>query len=168
MYAVQSCPIIKWHKKCHLNAPTMIMRETTMEQQTIATVQESFKKVEPIAPLAAELFYKKLFELDPALKSLFKGDMEAQGAKLMKMIGIAVNGLNNLDAIVPAVQELGVRHVDYGVKDKDYETVGKALLWTLEQGLGDHFTPDVRNAWAEVYGLLAGTMQAAANAAHPA
>jgi len=134
-----------------------------MDQATITLVQDSFRKVEPIAPLAAELFYKKLFEMDPSLKSLFKGDMEAQGAKLMKMIGIAVNGLNNLDAIVPAVKDLGTRHVGYGVKDKDYETVGGALLWTLEQGLGDDFTPDVRNAWADVYGLLAGTMQAAAS-----
>lgn len=134
-----------------------------MDQATITLVQDSFRKVEPIAPLAAELFYKKLFEMDPSLKSLFNGDMEAQGAKLMKMIGIAVNGLNNLDAIVPAVKDLGARHVGYGVKDKDYETVGGALLWTLEQGLGDDFTPDVRNAWADVYGLLAGTMQAAAS-----
>lgn len=133
-----------------------------MEQSTIDAVQGSFAKVAPIAPKAAELFYGRLFELDPELKPLFKGNMEEQGAKLMKMIGVAVNGLNNLEAIVPAVQNLGVRHIEYGVKDKDYDTVGAALLWTLGQGLGDAFTPEVEAAWTEVYTLLATTMKDAA------
>ncbi len=125
-------------------------------------MQNSFAKVSPIAETAAELFYGRLFELDPALKPLFKGDMKTQGAKLMRMIGMAVNGLNDLDGLVPAVQALGVRHVDYGVKDEHYDTVAAALLWTLGKGLGDDFTPEVEAAWTETYLLLAGVMKAAA------
>jgi len=138
-----------------------------MDQTQITLVKSTFAQVAPIADTAAALFYGRLFALDPSLKPLFKGDMEEQGAKLMKMIGVAVNGLDRLEQIVPAVQELGVRHVGYGVKDKDYDTVGEALLWTLGQGLGDAFTSEVHDAWAEVYGLLAGTMKAAAEEATP-
>ncbi|WP_203256257.1 globin family protein [Hyunsoonleella ulvae] len=134
-----------------------------MEAKTIELVQGTFKKVVPIADKAAEIFYAKLFDLDPALKPLFKGDMKEQGAKLMSMIGTAVNGLNNLEAIVPAVQNLGRNHVGYGVKDSHYDTVGTALIYTLETGLGDAFTPDVKNAWVEVYTVLATTMKDAAN-----
>lgn len=133
-----------------------------MEQKTVELVQGTFDAVEPIADKAAELFYGKLFELDPELKPLFKGDMAEQGKKLMTMIGLAVRGLNNLEALVPAVQNLGVRHVDYGVKDEHYGTVGAALLWTLEQGLGEAFTEEVKQAWTEVYTVLADTMKAAA------
>lgn len=136
-----------------------------MEHTSIELVQSSFKKVVPIAPTAAELFYGKLFELDPSLQSLFKGDMQEQGAKLMKMIGIAVNGLSNLDAIVPAVQDLGKRHVGYGVEDAHYDTVGAALIWTLEQGLGDDFTEPTKQAWIETYTLLATVMKTAASEA---
>jgi len=136
-----------------------------MEQKTIDLVQGTFDKVEPIAAKAAELFYGKLFELDPELKPLFKGDMEEQGKKLMTMIGLAVRGLNNLEALVPAVQNLGVRHVDYGVKDEHYGTVAAALLWTLGQGLGEAFTDEVEAAWTEVYTVLADTMKAAAASA---
>lgn len=132
----------------------------TSEQITL--VKESWEKVVPISETAAELFYGKLFELDPALKPLFKGDMKEQGGKLMAMINTAVNGLTNLEAIVPAVQQLGERHVDYGVKAEDYDTVGAALLWTLEQGLGDAFTSDVKEAWVNVYTLVATTMKDAA------
>lgn len=124
-------------------------------------VQSSFTKVAPIADKAAEIFYGKLFEKDPSLKPLFKGDMKAQGAKLMSMIGTAVNGLDNLDAIVPAVQNLGKNHVKYGVKESHYNTVGAALLETLEVGLGDYFTLEVKDAWAEVYTILSNTMIAA-------
>lgn len=125
-------------------------------------VQDSFAKVAPIADQAATLFYQRLFTLDPNLKPLFKSGMEEQGRKLMKMIGTAVNGLDDLNALVPAVQDLGRRHVDYGVKDPHYDTVGSALLWTLEQGLGDDFTTETKEAWAEVYGILATTMKDAA------
>jgi len=133
-----------------------------MEAAKIKLVQDSFQKVVPIADKAAEIFYGKLFEKDPSLKSLFKGDMEAQGKKLMTMIGTAVNGLNNLDAIVPAVQNLGKNHVGYGVTDQMYDTVGASLIETLEAGLGDEFTDDTKGAWVEVYTLLATTMKDAA------
>jgi len=133
-----------------------------MTPEQIELVKTSWAQVVPIADTAAKLFYGKLFELDPALKPLFKGDMTEQGRKLMRMVGTAVNGLDRLDQIVPAVKDLGVRHVAYGVQDSHYDTVGSALLWTLDQGLGDAFTPDVETAWATVYGLLAGTMKSAA------
>lgn len=133
-----------------------------MEQSTIDNVQSTFAMVEPIAPQAAELFYGKLFELDPSLKPLFKGDMKEQGAKLMSMLGIAVKGLNDINALVPAVQNLGVRHVRYGVEDSHYDTVAAALLWTLETGLGDAWNDDVKAAWVEVYTTLATVMKDAA------
>lgn len=133
-----------------------------MTPEQIELVKSSWAKVVPIADTAAKLFYGKLFELDPALKPLFKGDMTEQGRKLTRMIGTAVSGLDRLDQIVPAVKDLGVRHVAYGVQDSHYDTVGSALLWTLGQGLGDAFTPDVETAWATVYGLLADTMKTAA------
>jgi len=125
-------------------------------------VQASFAKVAPIAPQAAELFYGRLFELDPALKPLFKGDMTEQGQKLMSTLGVAVGSLDNLDALIPVLQNLGRGHVAYGVQDSHYDTVGAALLWTLEQGLGDDFTPDVKDAWAEVYTIVATVMKEAA------
>jgi hemoglobin-like flavoprotein len=133
-----------------------------MNNQQVVLVQSSFAKVTPIAETAADLFYKRLFELDPALKPLFKGDIKEQGKKLMQVIGFAVSSLNDPKALLPAVQDLGRRHGKYGVKDKDYDTVASALLWTLEKGLGDAFTPDVRAAWTETYVLLAGTMKKAA------
>ncbi len=132
----------------------------TPESQIL--IRESFAKVAPIAPVAAAMFYDRLFALDPALRPLFKGDMEEQGRKLMAMIGTAVANLNRLDAIVPAVQDLGRRHAGYGVEKAHYDTVATALLWTLEQGLGDDFTPATREAWTEAYTILAGVMQEAA------
>jgi hemoglobin-like flavoprotein len=130
-----------------------------MNAEQKVLVQESFAKVLPISETAADLFYNRLFELDPALRPLFKGDMKEQGRKLMDMINIAVKGLDDLDKIVPAVRALGQRHGGYGVKDKDYDTVATALLWTLEQGLGNDFTPEVKAAWVEVYLLLSGVMK---------
>jgi methyl-accepting chemotaxis protein len=128
----------------------------------IRLVQESFAKVAPIAEQAAALFYQRLFESEPRLKVLFKGDMKDQGRKLMSMIAAAVKGLGNLDKLVPVVQALGRRHKGYGVKPGDYDAVGAALLWTLEQGLKSAFTPAVRAAWTTVYGVLAATMIEAA------
>ncbi len=133
-----------------------------MTPQQISLVTSTWAKVKPISETAAELFYGKLFELDPGLKSMFASDMKEQGRKLMAMINTAVNGLNNLDAIVPAVQQLGKRHVGYGVTDEHYDTVAAALLWTLEKGLGDAFTPEVKKAWTDTYVLLATTMKEAA------
>ncbi len=125
-------------------------------------VQSTFAKVAPIADKAAEIFYTKLFELDPALKSLFTNDMTVQGQKLMTMIGAAVNGLDDLESLVPVVQDLGKKHGEYGVELSHYDTVGTALIYTLEVGLGDAFTEDVKGAWITVYTILADTMKAAA------
>ncbi len=136
-----------------------------MTPTQVELVQTSWEKVVPIADTAAELFYGRLFELDPSLKPLFTSDIKEQGKKLMQMISVAVKGLSDLEKIVPAVEELGKRHVGYGVKDEHYDTVGAALLWTLEKGLGDAFTPDVKEAWTETYTVLATTMKNAAAAA---
>lgn len=125
-------------------------------------VQNSFTSIATIADDAAILFYQKLFELDPSLKSMFRGDMAEQRKKLMQMLTAAVKGLDRLEQLVPVVQDLGRRHGAYGVKESHYETVGAALLWTLEAGLGRNFTPDVKEAWTAVYGLLATTMKNAA------
>jgi len=133
-----------------------------MTPEQLVLVKESWAMVVPIRDQAAELFYGKLFELDPALKPMFKGNMQEQGRKLTAMINTAVNGLDKLDVIVPAVQDLGRRHVAYGVEDKHYDTVGTALIWTLEKGLGSVFTPACKEAWVTVYGVLAGTMESAA------
>ncbi len=146
------------------DAANSLPKEEGLTERKKRLVQSSFTKVVPIADKAAEIFYNKLFEMDPALKPLFKGDIKEQGKKLMTMIGTAVNGLDNLDSIVPAVQNLGRNHVGYGVKDEHYDTVGGALLYTLETGLGDDFTPDVKDAWTEVYTVLATVMKDAANA----
>lgn len=133
-----------------------------MTPEEVRLVQESWAQVVPIRETAAELFYTKLFELDPQVRGLFPENIAEQKLKLMKMLGMAVNGLNNPEALVPAVQELGRRHVGYGVKNAHYPTVGAALLWTLEQGLGEAFTGEVKAAWTKVYTLLADIMQQAA------
>ncbi len=127
-------------------------------------VQTTFALVEPIAETAAELFYNRLFELDPNLRALFKGDMKAQGKKLMSTLKIAVKGLDNLETLIPVVQDLGRRHGGYGVQDRDYDTVAAALIWTLQQGLKEEFTPEVEDSWVAVYTVLADTMKAAAAA----
>ena len=133
-----------------------------MNDHTISLVRESFDLVEPIAPQAATLFYDRLFTLDPGLKPLFTGDMGAQGAKLMQMIGVAVATLDTPEVLLPALRQLGQRHAGYGVKEAHYEIVGDALLKTLQQGLGAAWTPEVESAWIDVYGLLASTMKDAA------
>jgi len=133
-----------------------------MTPEQVNLVQSSWEKVVPIAETAAELFYGRLFESDPALKPLFKGDMKEQGRKLMTMITTVVRGLKNLGALVPAVQDLGRRHAGYGVLDEHYTVVGETLIWTLDKGLGPEFTPDTRLAWVTAYTILADTMKAAA------
>lgn len=130
--------------------------------QTIDLVQSSWAKVVPIAPQAAALFYNNLFTRDPSLQPLFKGDMAQQGAKLMQMIGAAVGKLGDLGTLVPVLQGLGQRHGSYGVQDAHYATVGAALLDTLSQGLGEAFTADVKQAWVDVYGVMADVMKKAA------
>jgi hemoglobin-like flavoprotein len=132
-----------------------------MTPQQIGLVQSTWARVVPIKETAADLFYGRLFELDPSLRTLFKGDLKEQGRKLMAMINVAVASLDKLDTIVPAVKDLGRRHVGYGVKPEHYGTVATALLWTLEKGLGDAFTPAAKEAWTQTYMVLAGAMQAA-------
>lgn len=133
-----------------------------MDPRQIELVQETFKLVVPIKEQAAELFYGKLFELAPEVKPLFTSDIVEQGKKLMATLGVAVSGLNNLDTIVPTVVELGRKHVDYGAEDEHYAVVAEALLWTLEQGLGEEYTPEVEDAWTAAYTILANVMTEAA------
>jgi hemoglobin-like flavoprotein len=130
-----------------------------MTPQQITIVQTTWQDVVPIADAAAKLFYSRLFVLDPSLESLFTGKSADQRRRLMMMIGVAVTGLTRVDTIAPVLRNLGARHVDYGVRDEHYATVGAALLWTLEQGLGDKFTPEARDAWTAAYMLIASTMQ---------
>jgi hemoglobin-like flavoprotein len=119
-------------------------------------VTESFAKVAPISETAAELFYNRLWEIDPSTKDLFKKtNMREQGRKLMQTLATAVGALHNLEAIIPVVEQLGKRHIAYGVKKEQYDSVGTALIWTLEQGLGADFTPETKEAWVKVYGILA-------------
>jgi hemoglobin-like flavoprotein len=134
----------------------------TPEQKQL--VRDSFAKLAPIADDAAALFYQRLFTLDPKLRALFTHDLKEQGRKLMSMIATAVAQLDKVEALVPVLRELGKRHVGYGVRDSDYDTVATALLWTLEKGLGADFTPAVKDAWTACYGVLAGAMKAATHA----
>lgn len=133
-----------------------------MQAEKIRLVQDSWAQVAPIAPQAAALFYDNLFRLDPHLRPLFKGDMAEQGKRLMQMISTAVDKLNQPHILIPVLQNLGSRHRAYGVVDAHYATVAAALLDTLEQGLGEAFTDEVRQAWTDVYGVMAGTMMQAA------
>lgn len=125
-----------------------------MTPDQVKAVQDSFKQVAPISELAAELFYGRLFEIAPSVKPLFRGDMAEQGRKLMATLAVVVNGLGNLDVILPAASALAKRHVAYGVKPAHYEPVGAALLWTLERGLGEQWTPQLAAAWGAAYTLL--------------
>ena len=127
----------------------------------IALVRTSFAKVLPIKDVAADLFYNRLFEIAPEVRPMFPQDMKEQKVKLMAMLGTAVSNLHKLDEILPAVKALGQRHKGYGVTAAHYAPVGTALLWTLEQGLGPEFTPEVKTAWTETYTALAGVMTSA-------
>lgn len=134
----------------------------SLTPKQIDLVETSFQAVAKIKEQAAELFYSRLFELDPSLRPLFKGDMVEQGRKLMATLGVSVSSLRNLDKIIPTVQALGASHAKFGVKESHYQTVATALLWTLEQGLGAAFTPAVKEAWTATYLILAGVMIEAA------
>ncbi|MBU1394619.1 MAG: hemin receptor [Gammaproteobacteria bacterium] len=135
-----------------------------MTPQQITLIQTSWAAVLPIQDTAAGLFYQRLFVLDPSVRPMFKGDLAAQGKKLMQALGFIVNSLTRLDELVPVAQDMARRHVGYGVQAEHYDTVGTALLWTLEQGLGSAFTDETRDAWAMAYGTLAGVMKEAAYA----
>lgn len=134
-----------------------------MEAQQIALVQETFKLVVPIKEAAADLFYNRLFEIEPSTRAMFSDDVTEQGKKLMGALATVVGGLTDPDTIIPTVQDLGVAHLGFAVEDWHYDVVGQALIWTLEQGLGDAFTEEVRQAWIAAYTLLSGVMIEAAN-----
>jgi hemoglobin-like flavoprotein len=129
----------------------------------IALVRRTFDLVVPIAGVAADLFYDRLFYMAPSLRHMFPDDMREQKRKLMVMLASAVQGLTDLDKLAPQLMALGGRHTGYGVKDHHYKAVGEALIWTLERGLANEFTPEVERAWVRVYRLVAATMQAGAD-----
>jgi hemoglobin-like flavoprotein len=132
-----------------------------MTPKQIELVQATWAELVPVADAAAKLFYHRLFTLDPSLKALFRGDMDAQGRKVMSMISFAVKGLNRVEALLPGLRALGQRHAAYGVRDEHYATVGEALLWTLREGLGEAFSAEVEQAWSSAYAVLAATMKQA-------
>jgi len=124
----------------------------------VEIVQQSFAKVVPIADQAATIFYDRLFEVAPQVKAMFPTDMTEQRKKLMATLAVVVNGLSNLESVLPAASALAIRHVRYGAKAEHYPVVGGALLWTLERGLGEAWTPEVAAAWTAAYGTLSGYM----------
>jgi hemoglobin-like flavoprotein len=134
------------------------MMEDIMTPDHVKLVQESFAKVAPISETAAVLFYDRLFEIAPKVKAMFPSDMTEQRRKLMATLAVVVGGLGNLESVLPAASALAKRHVSYGAKAEHYPVVGSALLWTLEKGLGDAWTPDVAEAWTAAYGTLSGFM----------
>jgi hemoglobin-like flavoprotein len=136
-----------------------------MNAQKIALVQNTFDKVEPIAQQTGELFYQRLFEMDPTIRPLFKGDIKTQALMLMTVIGLAVRGLDRPQSVQEAVNALGHRHSSYGVGYGDYNTFGAALIWALEQSMGSDFTPEVKEAWVEAYGVLSDAMKKATKTA---
>lgn len=133
-----------------------------MSPDQVALVKNSWGKVTPNAAEVASIFYGKLFEIAPQTKKMFNADMDSQGLKLVMTIGTVVRSLEHLEPILPSVQKLAVNHIKYGVEAEHYDLVGQALLDTLATGLGDEFTPDVKDAWAQAYGVLSSTMKDAA------
>ena len=130
-----------------------------MTSDQIKLVQESFSRVAPISEQAAVIFYDRLFEVAPTVRAMFPNDMAEQRKKLMATLAVVVvGGLSNLEAVLPAASALAKRHVSYGAKPEHYPVVGGALLWTLEKGLGEAWTPDVASAWTAAYGTLSGYM----------
>ncbi|HZQ73225.1 MAG TPA: globin family protein [Burkholderiales bacterium] len=133
----------------------------TLTPAQVELLQQTWRSVLPVGDTAAELFYGKLFSLDPTLRRLFKNDMREQGRNLTAMVSVAVGGLARPERIERAVRQLGRRHAAYGVEQAHYEVVGAALLWALEKTLGEAFTPEARQAWARAYELLSGMMREA-------
>ena len=130
------------------------------EQQKL--VWTSFAKLAVMPEVAAALFYERLFAANPNFRQLFKSDMRIQGVKLMTTLSLVVYNLPKPGQVLPAIRDLAVRHVEYGVKLADYDALRDALLWTLEQVLGKEFTPAAREAWTVCYDELAGEMKTAA------
>lgn len=146
------------------NPKPLTIKKPNMEPKTIRLVQTSFQQVIPIADQAMRIFYTKLFEINPAVRAMFPGSeekMEKQRNKLRDMLVVAVNSLSKPEVLLPALENLGRRHLAYGVESQHYAIVGQALIETLAVGLGEAFTPEVKAAWVEVYGLIAKVMSEA-------
>jgi len=135
-----------------------------MTPSQIQLVQSALPFIAAEKEQVARLFYQRLFQLDPALRDLFKSDMVVQGNKLITMLGTLIAGLNKPEQIVPVLQAMGQRHAGYGVEDGHYATVGAALLWTLERCLGTNFTTDMRDAWIALFFVVSRTMIAGSRA----
>jgi hemoglobin-like flavoprotein len=133
----------------------------TPAQQEIVRV--TFGKLAVMPEVAGALFYERLFAANPSFRSLFSEDMRVQGVKLMTTLTLVVYNLHQPGQVLPAIRDLGARHVGYGVKLADYDALKEALVWTLEQTLGEDCTPSVRDAWAVCYDELAEEMQAGAS-----
>ena len=139
-----------------------------MKSSQIALVQSTFDRILPISDVAAQLFYDRLFQVDPSLRRLFHGDLRMQGKKLMDAVSIIVGNLSRPDRIVPGIRALGRRHLAYGVQERHYDAFGETLMFVLDHALGDGFNPEVRDAWSAAYTLLSETMKdAATNADGP-
>jgi len=129
-----------------------------LTQREIELIRKSFAIVDPISDEVAGLFYRKLFEIDPTTKPLFKGEMVEQGRKMMSVLKTAIASLDRFDQLVPALKVMGQRHHAYGVELKHYESFAKALLWTLREGLKGAFSAEAEQAWAKAYSALAEAM----------
>jgi nitric oxide dioxygenase len=136
-----------------------------MTPEQIELVQSTFQRLSHDPDGVANAFYTRLFEIDPSLRAMFGEDLTEQRRRLMRMIAVAVNGLGRVETLLPALRELGARHVGYGVRDAHYATVGQALLETLRAGLGHHFNPQVQEAWATAFAAISATMQTGARKA---
>jgi hemoglobin-like flavoprotein len=134
----------------------------SLTQQQVEVLQSSFRILEPLGATAADLFYRRLFELDPSVVPLFKGNMNEQGRKFMQVLAVAVGGMSSLPTLAPVIRQLGARHAIYGVQPQHYESVRDALLWALARVLQDAYTEEVRTTWATAYAALAGVMKEAA------
>jgi hemoglobin-like flavoprotein len=124
----------------------------------VKLIQTSFQQVLPIADTAGMLLYQRIFTLAPETRALFDDDIAPQAKRLMAAVKVVVDGLENLERVAPMLVKLGARHVRYGVRAEHFEVAGGALLWTLEQGLGEAFTPEVRDAWAAAWDVIADAM----------
>ena len=131
-------------------------------------IRQSFEKAARNPDETSAVFYRRLFTLDPALRSLFHGNMREQGRKLMGTLALIVDSIDQLEQLLPSVRELGVRHANYRVEEHHYATLADALLWTLAQTAGPSFNAAARAAWTKAYGILAETMIEAGRAAKPA
>src|SRR5882724_9212664 len=137
--------------------------ELSEEQKKL--VRTSITRAERMAEVVGLNFYKRLFELDPKLRPLFQHNIQEQSKKLMTTLKMVVDGLEYSHELVASIRALGRRHVQYGVKEQHYDTVGEALLWALEKTLGSDFSPQTRSAWGTVYSWMAATMKEAASEA---